>query len=126
MPLPTESEAFKSPTASRNRHTINRAREIERRARAVMQCGIERPSVAAVHQKCRVRGRHRSLARVRIPAAPIDEPAAEIQANLDLDAIDLEAGARLRLRPRRAREIGVFQAVDLGRRRDHIPARGVG
>ena len=56
-----------------------------------------------------------SLARVAIPATMIDKTAAPIEPHLDLDAIDLEAGARLYLRAGCASEIGELKAVDLRR-----------
>ena len=60
-------------------------------------------------------------ARVLVEAAPVDGLGAEVEAALDLDAVDVEAVARLDVGALLALEIGVLDRVDLVRAGRQIP-----
>lgn len=67
-----------------------------------------------------------SRARVFVETAPVDGLGAEVEAALNLDAIDVEAVARLDVGSLLALEIGVFDGVDLVGARGQIPGGGAG
>ena len=55
------------------------------------------------------------MARVVVPAAPVDEAAAIVEPDAGFEAIDVEAKPRLDLWSGLASEIAILKPVDLAR-----------
>ena len=72
-------------------------------------------------KQIRGRGGDQVMSGRRVPAAPIHERAAIVEADTEAHAVDLEAQIRGDLRPGRAFERGVSEPVDLARVGDQVP-----
>src|SRR5690606_1212059 len=64
-----------------------------------------------------------SRSRILVETAPVDGLGAEVEAALDLDAVDVEAVARLDIGTLLAFEISVLDRVDLVRAGRQVPGR---
>lgn len=67
---------------------------------------------------------HWLRARIGEPAPVIDEACAEVEDDPDLDAVHVPTGLALHLRTFVAREVGIFQPIDLARIGGDVPAGG--